>query len=305
MTRPSESRSESQPPDAGPVAVASAFAGPGAPSDAQIPGIPTPGRGWARAGAVSGAAVSIAANVLHSFIPPAGAAKDWAPHGGAVFGAVWWPVSLFIALEVLVSSRWGESRWWLALRLAAVSPVAVVGAVVSYHHLSGLLAFYGEDGFTVRFGPVAVDGLMVVCSAALYVARSGRQAGPMGRPSVASEPAVGRGSEPPGPSEPLAEPASEPARLELVGRLTESSGPAAQVVSRSTDQPAHRPTEPRAEPPSEQAQPDLRECGCGLDFCSGPKPKSTRNAHRRRVREAAELASRAAQNGHREPVSAG
>lgn len=304
MTRPSESRSESQPPDAGPEGAASGFPGAGASSDIQIPGIPTPGRGWARAGAVSGAAVSIAANVLHSFIPPAGAAKDWAPHGGAVFGAVWWPVSLFIALEVLVSSRWGESRWWLALRMAAVSPVAVVGAVVSYHHLSGLLAFYGEDGFTVRFGPVAVDGLMVVCSAALYVARSGHLAGPVGRPAVASGPPVGRGSEPAGPSEPAAGPSSEPARLELVGRPTGPGGPPAQEVSRPTSEPARRLGGSRVEPPSEPAQSDLRECGCGLDFCSGPKPKSTRNAHRRRVREAAELASRAAQNGHREPVSA-
>jgi hypothetical protein len=136
------------------------------------PGIGHVGRGWARTGVGAGAAVSIAANVLSTFIRPDDQPESWTPHLGAVVGAVWWPVSLFLALEVLVSSRWGSSRWWLALRLCATAPVAAVAAFVSYQHLSRLLDSWGEDSFTVGFGPVAVDGLMVVCSAALYRMRT-------------------------------------------------------------------------------------------------------------------------------------
>lgn len=131
-----------------------------------------PSRGWARLGVAAGASVSVAANVLSTFIHPAGAGPQWSPPAGAVVGAVWWPVSLFLALEVLASGRWGESGRWLALRLSAVAPVAAVAAVVSYEHLSMLLASWDEGAFAVRFGPVAVDGLMVVSSAALYRART-------------------------------------------------------------------------------------------------------------------------------------
>jgi hypothetical protein len=45
--------------------------------------------------------------------------------------------------------------------------VGVVAAVVSYRHLSGLLAFYGEDTLTATIGPLAVDGLMVMATSAL------------------------------------------------------------------------------------------------------------------------------------------
>ena len=135
-------------------------------------GTATEGRGWARTGATAGAVISVAGNVLHTLIPPDPRPADWHPQLGAVIGAVWWPVSLFLALEVLVSARWGDRWWWLLVRLGTVAPVAVVAAVVSYHHLAALLAYYREDSFTVHFGPVAVDGLMVLCSAALYRIRT-------------------------------------------------------------------------------------------------------------------------------------
>jgi hypothetical protein len=89
-----------------------------------------------------------------------------------VFGALWWPLALFLALEVFASKVWGGGAWWWLLRLMATAPVAAVAAVVSYRHLSGLLAHWGEDGFTVAFGPVAVDGLMLLCATALYRARA-------------------------------------------------------------------------------------------------------------------------------------
>ncbi len=146
---------------------------------------------WAVAGIVAGAGVSIAANVGHSYIPPdvlppGVTAQEWSPPLGGVFLAVWWPIALFIALEVLASRQWPPGRLWWAVRLVLTGPVAAVAAVVSYHHLSGLLAYWGEDGFTVRFGPVAIDGLMGLCSALLFMARE-----PAGEPEPVAGPVQG------------------------------------------------------------------------------------------------------------------
>jgi hypothetical protein len=125
------------------------------------------GVGWAYAGVLLGGAVSVAANVAHSFVPPAGVPPGWHPMRGAVLSAVFWPVSLFVALEILSRTTWPAGILWRAIRLGGLLPVAVVAAVVSYRHLSGLIRYYGEDGLTATFGPLAVDGLMIVASAAL------------------------------------------------------------------------------------------------------------------------------------------
>ena len=136
------------------------------------------GRAWAYAGATLGGAVSIAANVAHSFVPPATVppAAGWRPEPGAVLGAVFWPVALFVVVEIVARVAWPEGRRWLALRYVGLLPVAVVAAVVSYRHLSGLLTHYREDSLTATIGPLAVDGLMVMASGAL-IASAGRSAG--------------------------------------------------------------------------------------------------------------------------------
>ena len=131
------------------------------------------GRGWAYTGALVGAGVSVAANVAHSYVPPAGAPDAWSPHAGAVVGAVFWPVALLVAIEVLARVSWPAGGRWLAIRFGGLGPVAVVAAVVSYRHLSGLLAFYGEDTITSTVGPLAVDGLMVMATGALLATRPG------------------------------------------------------------------------------------------------------------------------------------
>lgn len=129
------------------------------------------GRRWAYTGIILGGAVSIAANVAHSYVPPTGAPATWHPHPGAVFGAIVWPVFLFVAIEILIANRWPNgARYWV-LRFGGLLPVATVAAIVSYRHLSGLLAFYGEDHLVVTIGPAAVDGLMAMATGALYAAR--------------------------------------------------------------------------------------------------------------------------------------
>jgi hypothetical protein len=74
-----------------------------------------------------------------------------------------------VAVEILTRIPWGDGIGSFAARVSGVLPVALVAAVVSYRHLSGLLEHFGEDPLTVAIGPLAVDGLMVMASAALLV----------------------------------------------------------------------------------------------------------------------------------------
>ncbi|GAB3157641.1 hypothetical protein GCM10027290_59050 [Micromonospora sonneratiae] len=133
------------------------------------------GRGWAYAGVILGGVVSIAANVAHTYLPkpPPGAPAgwvpdpDWSPSPLAVAFSVFWPIALFVAVEILTRIPWDEGFRWFVARLVGVLPVAIVAAVVSYRHLAGLLEHFGEDPLTTAIGPLAIDGLMVMASAAL------------------------------------------------------------------------------------------------------------------------------------------
>jgi hypothetical protein len=128
-------------------------------------------RAWAYTGAILGGGVSIAANIAHSYVPPAGwtptNGQSYHPQLGAVIGAVVWPLALFVAVEILARTPWPTGWRWVVLRGLGLVPVALVAAFVSYRHLSGLLAYYHEDPLTAALGPLAVDGLMVMATASL------------------------------------------------------------------------------------------------------------------------------------------
>ncbi|MER7275850.1 DUF2637 domain-containing protein [Dactylosporangium sp. NPDC000244] len=129
------------------------------------------GRRWAYLGTALGGFGSLAANVAHCYIPPADAPASWRPEVGAVLSAMFWPIAVFIAVEILVRTVWPAGWWWRLARFAGLLPVALVAAVVSYRHLSGLFRHYGEDVLTATLGPLAVDGLMVMAAAALLAAQ--------------------------------------------------------------------------------------------------------------------------------------
>jgi hypothetical protein len=142
----------------------------------------TAGRAWARAGFTLGVGTSIAANVGHTFIGPN-------PQVGALAFSAFWPIALLIALEVISRVDWPPGIWWGISRYGGLTTVALIAAFVSYRHMSGLLGYYGEDALTASIGPLAVDGLMVVCSTALLAIADNarRRLNPERKPAVIGE----------------------------------------------------------------------------------------------------------------------
>lgn len=119
---------------------------------------------WPHLALVLGGSGSVAANVAHAYV-------HGSPAIGAVVASVLWPVMVVVAVELLISTPWPSGWTWAVTRFVGVGLVGVVAAVVSYRHMSGLLAAYGEDHIVSGLGPVAVDGLMVMATASLVAVR--------------------------------------------------------------------------------------------------------------------------------------
>jgi hypothetical protein len=168
------------------------------------------GREWAYAGAVLGAVTSIAGNVASAALVDRPGAPDRSVLVGMI-AAVFWPVALLVSLEVLTRIAWPDGKAWTVIRYGGLAPVAAVTAVVSYLHMSTLLNHFKEGPVTAYAGPLAVDGMMVLCSVALLAeAKRSRSTGR--RPVNDRVPAV---------AEPTAPVATD--RLHLVG--TAGDGP--------------------------------------------------------------------------------
>jgi hypothetical protein len=132
------------------------------------------GKGWATVAFLLGIGVSVAANVAHTWYPPADVLRasgktleTWRPEVGAQLVAAFFPLALLLTVEILARVPWPGSFGWAAARYGGTAMVALVAAVVSYRHMAGLLHAYGEDGLTASIAPLAVDGLMLVASVAL------------------------------------------------------------------------------------------------------------------------------------------
>jgi hypothetical protein len=94
-----------------------------------------------------GVAASIAANVLHA-----------RPHLISQTIAAWPPPALLLTVE-LISRVPSHHRSLAILRLIATSAIAGIAAWVSYRHMAGVAARYGEAGTSAYLLPLSVDGL--------------------------------------------------------------------------------------------------------------------------------------------------
>jgi hypothetical protein len=221
------------------------------------------GRRWAYIGAALGGTVSIAANIAHSYVPPTDLAprlaQDWSPNIGAVIGAMFWPVALFVATEILTRVAWPSGWAWQLVRWLGMLPVAAVAALVSYRHLSGLLDFYGEEWIVRILGPLAVDGLMVMATGAILATGQTKH-----NPASVSVPAAATPITVPAPTPPAVpapsitapepaddpQPTTQPATLpQPVTAGTDVPTPA-QIAARVTPSPTTIPLRPTAVRPA-------------------------------------------------------
>lgn len=153
-------------------AVAEVAGGCGDPQPgAVVPGavVPVPS-GSARlvawCGFLFGTVISVAANVLYSWLP-ALAGEAGAPGLAPQVGAAVWPITLVISVEVLSRVRWPAGWTWQVARYGGAGVVAFGAAVISYGHLHGVLAAWDYGTVGALVGPLVIDGLMTVSGFAL------------------------------------------------------------------------------------------------------------------------------------------
>ncbi|MEU7868037.1 DUF2637 domain-containing protein [Dactylosporangium sp. NPDC049140] len=108
-----------------------------------------------RAALVLGVATSVAANILHA---------DPNPISQAI--SAWPPLALLLTVE-LISRVPVHRRSLAAVRLTATAGIAGIAAWVSYTHMAGVAARYGEQGLAPYLIPLSVDGVVVVASVCL------------------------------------------------------------------------------------------------------------------------------------------
>jgi hypothetical protein len=111
---------------------------------------------WAvRATLWLGLTASTVGNILHAERNPVSQAI-----------AAWPVIALYLTIE-LISRVPVHRRWLTATRLLAAGLIAGIAAWVSYHHMAGVAARYGETGASPYLLPLSVDGLIVVASICL------------------------------------------------------------------------------------------------------------------------------------------
>lgn len=131
------------------------------------------GRVWAWFGFALGIVASISANITHSYIVQT---SQHSPNiVGPLVSSAFWPLALFLCLEVMSRVVWPAGWIWWAVRYIGLSLVAGIAAIVSWRHMNGLLDSYGEDALVAIIGPISVDGLMCLCSSALLAIAHNRK----------------------------------------------------------------------------------------------------------------------------------
>jgi hypothetical protein len=124
-----------------------------------VPSVPLPHLRrvrWAiRATLLLGVAASVAANILHAN-----------PNPISQMIAAWPPLALLLTVE-LISRVPMHRRSLAAVRLFATTAIAGIAAWVSYWHMAGVVARYGESGTAQYLLPFSVDGLVIVASVSL------------------------------------------------------------------------------------------------------------------------------------------
>ncbi|SCL26430.1 Protein of unknown function [Micromonospora nigra] len=260
---------------------------------------------WAvRATLALGVAASVTANILHA-----------QPNPISQTIAAWPPMALLITVE-LVTRIPVYRRALGVIRIVAASAIAAIAAWISYHHMVGVVARYGETGTVPYLLPLSVDGLIVVASVSLVELAARRReaerqphtvpadvsaAPPPGQPIASSpvEPTPGTSDTRPPRQSPLLEPSPHHADADesAHGRTPDAAGPrddAQEADGSETD--ADLGAEPDDDGPSDVTDVDLaRDLVPLLPAARTARDELTREGHTV-SRDA--LARRLRQNGH-------
>ncbi len=124
------------------------------------------GRRWAYITMLAMLALSVAGNLAHTYhINPD-------PSARALVYAIMWPLMVWAGVELFVRLPWQAILTHRLVRWVGILLVAAIAALVSYRHLRGLLVADGEEWTVYTFGPLAVDGLMLMSTLGLLLTRS-------------------------------------------------------------------------------------------------------------------------------------
>lgn len=153
--------------------------------DAEAVAEPAPvlvgGRAVAWIGFVFGSVMSVAANVLHTWLPLAAMPAGWTPGIAPQIGAAVWPIGLLLSVEVLSRVPWPRGWAWSLARYGGAGTVALGSAVISYGHLRDVLLAWGYGPMGAHVGPLVLDGLMVISGFALLAMSQTRGTGRLSR----------------------------------------------------------------------------------------------------------------------------
>jgi hypothetical protein len=119
-----------------------------------------------------GSITSIAANVLHTWLPAATQPPGWTPGTGPQIGAGVWPVALIVTVEVLVRVSWRRTWFWNVVRYGIGTIVAAGSFAISYGHIHAVLTAWHYDPIAAAVGSLVLDGLMTVSGFALLTAEA-------------------------------------------------------------------------------------------------------------------------------------
>ena len=123
------------------------------------------GRRWAYVTLFTMLALSIAGNVAHVVH------LDPSPSLLSIIRAVVWPLGLFLGVEMFMRVPWEAKASHRLVRWGGILFTAAIAAFVSYRHLRGLMLADGEEQVVAAFGPLAIDGLMLMATLGLLLTR--------------------------------------------------------------------------------------------------------------------------------------
>lgn len=116
-----------------------------------------------------GTVVSVAFNVMDSFIPPVGAPPGWTPGLWVIVFAATWPLALIGSVELLARLGWSDTIFAKIVRYGVMSAVAVFAAVISYQHIREVLLSWRYNELSANVGPLVIDGLMILAGYAMVM----------------------------------------------------------------------------------------------------------------------------------------